>query len=423
MVTVLLAGVALVWQVSDLASVRRAEPACESASVAPPSRAGALRLVCLDATEAEETRVVVPSPRRPSGVRALVPNRNACTRGRIVGRAFESCGAPIAGMSVWLVAAGGATRVRYLASFERPHHELVTTADGRFEFQGVAAGRWLVGPAPEGGENGVAPMPVLVDVHADGRDTAIEIRAQRDLVIRGVVLQASGERAFSGFVSARAQGTDGAALAPIRSDGSFAIGPLVGGGHELWAHGEWEGSTSAVVLAFDGDRDIVLRLGAGGAIDGRVDGSFGSAVPVSLVAMRQDVPPHEWLGASADERGHFRFDNVAAGRYQLVAHTADAWFAVRSGVDVSSGGTADGVALELREGGRLRVRHAGDDALHVEIRLGDVLVFASAIRERDSELAVPAGRLTVRWGAGYEPARETALELAPGEVRELAWTD
>jgi hypothetical protein len=139
--------------------------------------------------------------------------------------------------------------------------------------------------------------------------------------------------------------------------------------------------------------------------------------------MRQDVEPHEILSASTEADGLFHFNNVAPGSYQVLAHTENAWFAIRSGVDVAGGRATEDLLLELREGGWLRLQSTSSDTVRVEIRQDDVRVSSSHLSELDTSLAVPAGRITVRWTIGSRPTGEQSIEIVPGAERKIVLPD
>jgi hypothetical protein len=350
--------------------------------------------------------------------------------GRIRGRVIEAWGEPIAELTVWLLRADVDTQRRYLASIERPQRAAITNLRGEFEFAELAPGAWLVGPAPTSAfqstpdDHGIPPLATLVELRGEHGTQDIEIRTERGLMIRGRVLQPDGTPAFSGVVIARSQDAPGHCFAATRSDGAFTLGPLVSGQYELWADGDAEGTTSAVVFAFAGDDSAVLRLREGGTLSGRVvDGRGSGTGRATLLAMRQDIEPHEMRSTSAESDGRFHFENLAPGVYQVLALTEDAWFAARSGVDVDSSRATEDLVLELTQGGRLTLTYPGDNAVRFEIRQEDVRIFSSTIAELDAAIGVPAGRITVRWSVGSGPNREQRVEIVPGAATEIVISD
>ncbi|NOT31688.1 MAG: carboxypeptidase regulatory-like domain-containing protein [Planctomycetes bacterium] len=333
-------------------------------------------------------------------------------------------------MKLWLVGADLETSDRYLESQDEPSHEATVEADGGFEFRSVPEGWWLVGPAaaltfadtPD--EDDIAPMATLVEVRAGELEKEVQIRAEHGLTIQGQVLQPDGTPAFSGIVRACSKAAPGWRFAPMRSDGTFTLGPLVGDQYELWASGDVEGAGSAMVSAFAGDDHVMLRLREGGSLSGRVirERAAGDR-GVSICVMRRDIEPHEILIATSDDGGFFRFENVDSGRYQVIARTDDAWFAVHSNLEVAGGRATDDVVLELREGGWLRVALRGRGKASVEVDCveasqGEVRIDSLEVAQQEKRIAVPAGWITVDWKTRSRQAEER-FEMHAGEEREL----
>ena len=158
-------------------------------------------------------------------------------RGPIEGRLIDLEGRPLGGVELTCFAIEPGERVQatYVAA-GRPHLGVVRTqADGRFRFEGVPGGIWLVGPTRGGwnatapGGRGLAYAALPVTTGAGECELALA---------RGLALEGRVEGASSGSIEARSEAFGGSREARIHQDGSFRIERLMPGPHELHAAGE-----------------------------------------------------------------------------------------------------------------------------------------------------------------------------------------
>ncbi|MEO7919434.1 MAG: carboxypeptidase-like regulatory domain-containing protein, partial [Thermoanaerobaculia bacterium] len=125
-----------------------------------------------------------------------------------------------------------------------------TDEQGRFRFEDVGTGTWWVGPSAPGyaakvAVEDVAAVAQVVEVANGQSDIDLTLRVDRGLFIRGELLNAKGEPAKGGSVTAydQVQNLYTSTNMPAR-DNSFVIGPLVAGHYVLTARG-FEGDANS----------------------------------------------------------------------------------------------------------------------------------------------------------------------------------
>lgn len=351
----------------------------------------------------------------------------------VMGALLDEKGKPVASHEVWLVRATF-DRARYFLSFDGQQTAAKATTDreGKFTLEDVQTGRWWIGPAPGDSRLGprsdhVAPLASLVEVPPDTPRMDIVVQVQRGLYIRGRVVDSKGAPASRSRISARAEGTRSSFPALPDDAGDFILGPLMPGSFQLTATGsEWEAS-SDFVTANAGDENVVLRLRAGGTIEGKVvDATSGEGCRAELRCTGTGSARGGWGMSPPQDDGSFQLQSLVPGTYDLIARAHDGRVAISRGIVVDAGSRVTGVVLTLELGGKVRVRYDGTPASAAYDVLRDGVRIASGSLEKgvSSVQVVPKGRLSIelrRVGDTAKQSRE--IEVAPGEEKEVVFND
>ena len=267
-----------------------------------------------------------------------------------------------------------------------------SSADGRYVFAGVPAGKQLLlVQAP-----GFLPRKVAIDYPAGSSASGLDVYLRAATHVEGIVVDKGGggvPGASLWLWRYKAAGGDAATLAPLgiqsNDDGTFAV-DVEAGLVRLVARmpGMAEGRSDELDLAEGQHRKGVrLTLGPGGEVEGVVLGPNGSAVSAGQAQALSG--PGRWpVGqAEIDKSGHFQITGIPAGHLVVVADAAQAR------------GSAE---AELEEGG----------TAEVEIRLGDGALDGSVV---DAEGRAVSGALVVARPVGLGEAGERqTLSAADG---------
>lgn len=408
------------------------------------SRDGSCQFTELPPAEALSLVVEVADrpPARPLESLSLAPGEartvevqlgaNAPLRGRLV----DADGAAVADADVWLLAAS--CQVRRLLSdddkfADSPPLVARTDARGHFTFESVATGSWWIGPAPDNTSAQLlqaAPVAELVVVDPGTPTPFIELRVERGLYVRGRVVRASSGLPVEAWVGARAQAElDSFVLARTLDDGRFELGPLPAGIWTLDAASEDGLGFSAVeqqVVA--GEQDVVLALPLGGGLRGRLLwGSSEPAPEAQVWISRRGVD--EATSGLADDQGHFGWNEVPAGVYDLFATTRGGQVGWRGGVTVAAGQRLDDVEIAVTKGAsvELIVDPPGGSWL-VELWSGDAqLRFTVSDFGPTQVLLVPPLEVELRLFTRQartkgEPLESRTVHLRVGEQRIVRFT-
>jgi protocatechuate 3,4-dioxygenase beta subunit len=346
------------------------------------------------------------------------------------GLALDQDGKPVSGLSIWAEKAFS-TGSRYFAHYERDSLGAQTHTDdeGRFTLADLAAGRWSIGP---GVEDGSSVAPIAEGLELSGEPTReLTLHVFRGLFIRGRVLTPAGEPAQGGWVNGFRSESDRLEGAQSGSEGSFALGPLGPGTITLMADAIGRFASSGPVQASAGDSGIVLQLKLGGTIRGRVvDTVTGAACPAQLVFMPEQPIPGvlaSGMQTTTQPDGSFASSGLEPGRWSVTASTADGKFAQHAHVDVGAGTDSGELVFALSPGGRLRLGYKGARPLvfvTVTCKGAPALMQTGVKPGKFAEYMAPAGSLALEIRKDSTgPARERAVELKPGETKEIVITD
>ena len=292
----------------------------------------------------------------------------AVLRGRLV----DEQGRPVADQEMWLEPQSEARGSSMFRAYLDPLKRTGTDADGLFVFEGLAPGEWRVGPAPERHDwdehdpELLAPHATAVAVPPGVPVVEVLVTAYRGLYIGGRVVGPDGG-AIQGkaHVSGFCRETGVRSSTQSRAGGRFWLGPLVPGEYVLSGGpiGDSEGLTrSNTVTAVDGQDDVVLRLGRGGSIRGRVVDALSAEGLISEVHVSPVDPSLGWgLLSSTRSDGNFDFNGLPPGIYQAVARTADERIGLRTGFEIRAGEETAGVEVRVESGAAVELHHGGEE--------------------------------------------------------------
>ena len=358
----------------------------------------------------------------PGEVRTLDWNLGAGAT--LTGTVLES-GEPVRRQRIWLVPLDGYYRPGYFETYWDPIAKARTDREGRFSFEDVGPGEWLVGPAPERTPDAqsIAPLAQLVEIPPGTSSVEVEIEAHRGLYIRGHVVDPSGRPVDEAHVWV--QNPDAmSAGADARDDGAFAIGPLAPGTYTISASSLSGHAESDEVAVEAGTSEVELRLNPGGVLAGvTIDTRSGEPLAAD-VAMTTDG----WMGmrmGGSDADGEFRFRGMAAGTYSLRAEVGEL-VGIVHGIVLTAGGETGDIVVAMEPGATLRVRCGGEGGMRVVVRAGLAAVKTEWVYPgTPRDVVLPPGEVTVeftRWTEeGLPPEGELTARLVAGEVTEVDW--
>jgi len=348
------------------------------------------------------------------------------------GLVLDQDGKPVSGIEIWAakaVAGGRRSFLRY--ERERVASHATTDLEGRYALMDLLPGTWSIGPGADR-DTQVVGLAEIIELTGE---PALELNLHvfRGLYIRGRVLTPTGEPASRSRVTGR--GETGEFYEGINADpdGKFALGPVTLNSVTLTANAINKFAASDPVQATAGDTGIVLQLKLGGVIRGRVIyGVAGSACAAQLFFAPEKRGSgngmfSSGMQTSTQENGTFSRGGFDAGIWSLSAMTADGRFAQQAHIEVGGGSDSGELVLALSPGGKLRLGYKGaEPQLRVTITAqGAAVNFSTGIEPgKFTDCLAPAGALVLEIRKAYDgPARTKAVDLKPGETKEITLTD
>jgi large repetitive protein len=266
--------------------------------------------------------------------------------GYATGRIVDAEGRPVAG------------RVRVEAFDGRG---LPTFASDLLAADAKAGGKFALGPLPLGSLGVAVSAPRYSTRHVDaemparGRTADFgDIALEAGLSIRGRVRDREGSGIAGAAVSAtrRGSGSPSEGEAVCEEDGSFLVGGLEAGSHDVSVVAP--GYAAAHATTTPGGEPLDLVLEPGGEIAGRVVDADGSPVDDAQVSVEDESQPRgpgRYSGGRADEGdGRFVLRDVAAGTYSLEVRAASRGEASMTGVRVAAARTTSVGTITLGRG-------------------------------------------------------------------------
>jgi len=207
-----------------------------------------------------------------------------------------------------------------------------------------------------------------------------------------------------------AQGGVAVASAVTANDGAFRLAPLLAGDYELSTElyaNDLALPAPQLVAAGAAPVDLHVAHVCGGA-RGRALEAPARGGPLWLQAWRRGGD--EVRETLCDADGGFVLEDMRAGTWDFVAHDAHGRAALRAGVAIAPGGTADGIELLLAGGALLRARCAGADACEV-LAGGATLARLRLEAGVPAELLLPPGPVAVHFARRGLPLAQRETEL------------
>jgi hypothetical protein len=352
---------------------------------------------------------------------------------RIEGRVIDERGNAVPGRTVGITQFMDDPEFDALMPSWGDDGRVVADENGRFQRE-VEPGTWRIGPfdgeaSPwsfndtNGESVQLLALPEVVEIAPGTERVEVVIRLARARWISGKVVAWSGQPCADAFVTARS--TTARRIKPgtvSSSDGSFVIGPVAGGEYEIWATSMRCGASVEPLLVQAGAENLLLQLGRTSIIQGVVvDENDVLIERCELLGWNARFDSRSRTEI-ADER--FRFNDVRAGTYALLARTADNRFATAESVVVASGVTVDGLRLVARPAATLHVRYVGteqDAQLTIFSKPSGMLVDRAGIIHTPIPIAVPAGTLELRVRTSGGKSSEKTVTVAPGEARDVVF--
>ncbi len=229
----------------------------------------------------------------------------------------------------------------------------VTSEAGDFVVRDIPAGRYEVhvGQGWWGGERANVLPTVVKDVQA-GQE-GLRIEANRGLRIGGEVRLADGNLAADGWAQVnripdpneeeRVRHNGGGQIVA----GTFEIAGLPPGRYSVTAN--IEGQAPTTVQAEAGKTDLVVRLGEGGSISGRVLAADGAAAANATVYVSGDG---FWRNAQTDADGVYKLTGIPAGTYEVVAQkniNGPQFVGRAQAIEVTTGDDLTGIDISLTQ--------------------------------------------------------------------------
>ncbi len=350
-----------------------------------------------------------------------------CTVGfgaKLSGRVLDERGQPVAKQPVEIVF--GEDHSSYVGAGVDDAIFDVGESDelGRYEFNGVTPGEWLVSPnlqefsdASTSDEPVFARLAERVRVEPKTREISLDLHMRLGKWIRGTLVDANGAKVENANVKAFWE-TTGDTLSCACLDGSFAVGPLVDGAYSLRAASD--GSPKLVgrsKVVHAGDADVVIVLEKVAKLEGRVIDASGAEAPIVHVTAWDVRGPSADSACNSDEHGRFGFDDLAPAENLLVATTSSNAIAVAR-VRLDAAKPAAPIELKLAPGALVNLLVPQSIAVaRWELTSGENVVSKGfAHRGESKRVVVPTGKLTLAYEiAGAE--RRLEFELAAGETK------
>jgi len=319
----------------------------------------------------------------------------------VEGRTLEADGSPAPEVQVWLSSGDDPYFKDYA---EGVVARTSSDASGRFTFAEVAAGSWLVGPAPVDSRKtqeatspqAIAPVGTALEVLPDQDRASVTLTCWRGLFLRGTVVGPDEEPVKGAFLSAVGEGI--VATGNARR-GQFSIGPLPPGSYEVLASGHQNRFAPAEpVRARAGTDDLVLHLGRGASVWVHVLDSSGSPSSRTMVFFLEESGAEgSSLGIFTGPDGSVPFHGTAGGTYTISASTAAGEFAMTRGVRLASGSRAEQIELHLEPAARLKIVVVPELPQSVSAKLFmNGLPIGFALLDGDPLAVVPPGEIEVQ---------------------------
>lgn len=341
--------------------------------------------------------------------------------GRIRGVVLDAAGAPVTRQPLWLVPGSEAKVLEYW--LDEPADRAETDGEGRFSFENVAPGAWLIGPAAHENHSPGSPFPLAqaVELPAGVPEIEVTLNLPAGLYVSGRCVGPDGEPIAGSIVSAFAGTSIDAAS---DANGAFSLGPLPVGEVYITTFPVGGYVASEFLRAQAGDSGIVIEFTRAASISGTVVGAAdGAGLKAEiLVTFRLKTGLDQFMVTGTDNSGAFRVSDLSAARCVLVARTSSGLVSPPRAVDLEPGEEAS-VDLRVAPGGRAHVLMPEGELLARILVGGDVVEVLSETMTGKTPTTTrpfPPGAFTVElmdWHGAVLATREATVAI--GEVVEV----
>ena len=323
----------------------------------------------------------------------------------------------VADAEIWLVATRWDDARRFYGYDSNEAAKVRTDATGRFQFDDVEPGKWLIGPGASPTSR-LAPWAIVIDIEADQASRQVALKTWRNLALRGTVVDPAGAPVLG--ISVTVDASDGGRRS-VSSDenGRFEVLGLREVEYTLTAGGMDKGhARSEPVTLRPGEEEPTLRLAPGGAIRGRVLGTVGiTNTGMAIVSARHPAnEDDDWMRVAVRVDGYFSIDGLAPGLYDVYVERNDGRYAIASGHRVEVGIPSKELRMELAEGARLTPRVAeGVEWAAYDLYVGEAFIsFGSCAPDRFGAHIVPPGIVEIRYRTKAGVERSILVEAKVG---------
>jgi len=258
----------------------------------------------------------------------------------------------------------------------------------------------------------------------------------RNLFIRGRVVGPGGEPLKGIQVStARSEGDKlgyFGTQTESRLDGSFDLGPLALGVHEVRAEGWGKYADAPPRQVQAGTMGVEIRLPLVSKAKGMtVDSRTGKPVACNVQIYRKEFWAWYSTTSGADD-GVFEFEDLEPGTYDVFAVSKSGLVGGRGAVRIREGDRIGNLTIKVSPSGILvaRIRGTGGKPKKFKLRYkitvwrGGETIHSEVVKRASSEIRVPAGRVRICL-ASLEDEQKTwavPVDVVPGERREVNFT-
>ena len=261
------------------------------------------------------------------------------------GRVLSHTGEPVAAARV--TAAAVATDDRQPPRMDRGFSR--TSADGRFELEGLAPGRWRLGVQSHDNRGGATQT---IDLVAGQRLDAIEMTLIPGPLVTGTIVDDNGAPISGAAVTGSNDGTGeisalvGHARAVSDGRGAFRLSGLRLGSAQIRVeHLDYRSATRQIELS--GDTEVTLTLSSGFRVTGRVIDGDGNPVGDAAVWPGAALEQHGYR-TTTDAEGHFTLGGLESRLATITA--AKEGFAPATEIVEAASGDASAARVTLRLG-------------------------------------------------------------------------
>lgn len=325
--------------------------------------------------------------------------------GVITGRVTDDRGQPIESFRV-------AARLNEGLMRRAPRFEDVTSEDGRFSLDGLAAGTYVLSvTAPERATGTVPGVEVTAGAGADVG--AVKLGAGG--AVKGTVTESGGGPIAGARITVTGQGRDWMSMgmepeAESDRSGAFEVKGIAPGSVQVAATHPDFARSEAVTAEVDPAKapaDVRIVMSEGGRVEGSVRRRDGAPLPAALVSVGSGfgfAGPRE-TGAATGADGRFHIENVRAGRASLTI-----LFGATTPAGMDSMTRRD---IEVREG----------ETTNVDVVLREILISGHVTRSGAPAAglrieAMGQGRTFGRMPAGAPPAAPSGPQRMTAVTRE-----